>query len=245
MTELIRAQHHGNVLSLTLNRSAQKNALSIKLLRELCESLSSEVADDSIAVIISGTGGCFSAGADLSDLKGNIEDLAVDDAVAEAVQAIRSTHVPVIAAIDGPCLGAAVDLCLACDLRVASADAYFQIPATRLGLLYNPAAVSRIAELTPPDTLFRLLVLGEKFEAEEAYRVGLLSYTVSVGASREAAIAIAQATSANVPVAVAASKGLLNALQNGDYDANYWNEVRNNILASPQRRAAVDNAKNH
>lgn len=243
MTELIRSQHHGKVLSLTLNRPAQKNALSIKLLRELCEVLTNEVADDSAAVIVSGAGGCFSAGADLSDLKGTIEDLVVDDAIAAAVQAIRTTPVPVIAAVDGPCLGAAVDLCLACDLRVASADAYFQIPATRLGLLYNPAAVSRIAKLTPPDTLFRLLVLGEKLEAEEAYRAGLLSYPVSIDASLETATAIAQATSANVPVAVAASKGLLNALQNGEYDPDYWNEVRNNILASPQRRAAVENAK--
>ncbi|MGI9294351.1 MAG: enoyl-CoA hydratase/isomerase family protein, partial [Pseudomonadales bacterium] len=140
-------------------------------------------------------------------------------------------------------LGAAVDLCLACDLRVAAADAYFQVPATRLGLLYNPVAVSRIAKLAPPDALFRLLVMGERFEAEEAYRAGLLSYAVSIGASRETAIAIAQATSANVPVAVAASKGLLNALQNGEYDPEYWNDVRKNILASPQRRAAVGNAK--
>ncbi len=243
MAELIRSQQHGKVLSLILNRPAQKNALSIKLLREFCEALSNELADDTAAVIVSGTGGCFSAGADLSDLKGTVEDLAVDDAIAELVQAIRNTPVPVIAAIDGPCLGAAVDLCLACDLRVASADAYFQIPATRLGLLYNPAAVSRIANVAPPDTLFRLLVLGEKFEAEEAYRAGLLSYAVSVGVSREAAIAIAQATSANVPVAVAASKGLLNALQNGEYDPDYWNEVRKNILDSPERRAAVGNAK--
>lgn len=243
MTALIRVERSEKLLFLVLNRPAQKNALSIKLLEEFCEVLSREVTADTAAVIISGEGGCFSGGADLSDLKGTIEDLAVDDAIAEAVHAIRNTPVPVIAAIDGPCVGAAVDFCLACDLRVGSASAFIQIPATRLGLLYNPAAVSRIASAASPDTLFRLLVMGERFEAEEAFRVGLLSYAVTDGTSRDAAIAIAQASSASLPVAVAASKGLLNALQSGKYDPDYWNQVRKSILESPERRAALERAK--
>ncbi|WP_162846105.1 enoyl-CoA hydratase/isomerase family protein [Seongchinamella sediminis] len=243
MSDLIRIERDDKLLTLVLNRPERKNALSIALLEAFCKALYEEVTVQTVAVIICGEGGCFSAGADLSDLNGTLDDLAVDDAVAAAVQAINDTPVPVIAAIDGPCVGAAVDFCLACDVRVASAGAFIQIPAARLGLLYNPAAVARVARSVAPDILFRLLVLGERFLAEEAARVGLLSYPIANGGSREAAVAIARAGAGNVPLAVAASKGLLNALQDGSYDPESWNEKRRNILESPERRAAVESAK--
>lgn len=243
MTELIRVERREQLLIMVLNRPRQKNALSIALLEAFCGALSREVTADTAAVIIRGEGGCFSAGADLSDLRGTIEDLAVDDAVSAAVEAIHNTPVPVIAAIDGPCLGAAVDFCLACDVRVASAEAFIQVPATRLGLLYNPEAVARLAGAMAPDTLFRLLVLGERFTASEAARMGLLSCSVADNSSLEAALAIAERAAANVPLAVAASKGLLNALRNGSYDPEHWQQVRRTILESPERRAAVQQAK--
>ena len=243
MSRHLRAEHCGKILSIILDRPAQKNSLSIELLSQLSGALCEQVTDATAAVIVSGANGCFSAGADFADLTGTVEDLAVDDAIAGAVRAIQQVPVPVVAAVDGPCIGAAVDLCLACDVRAASRSAYFQIPATRLGLLYNPAAVARLARVTLPDTLFRLLVLGERLSAEEALRAGLLSYELSDGASLEAVMVRIQASSENIPRAVAASKSLLYSLNAGEYDPDHWHEVRKQILSSPERRAAVERMK--
>lgn len=246
MPNLIHIENKDTVTLLTLNRPAQKNALSIKLLNQLCEALSPTKLDGARAVIISGSEGCFSAGADLTDLQGTVDDVAVDEAVTKAVDAIYAAPIPVVAAIDGPCMGAAVDLALACDLRVGSASAYFRVPATRLGLLYNPTAVKRIADFVPRDALFRILVLGERIEATEASRIGLLSYPLSPDESCAAvstALSILEGSSDNDRAAVAASKGLLNALKSEQYDPDYWNDVRMGILGSPARRAAIEKAK--
>jgi enoyl-CoA hydratase/carnithine racemase len=243
MSEQICVERHGTIVSLIMNRPAQKNALSIAILREFCHLLSREITADTSAVIVTGSRECFSAGADLSDLQGTIEDLVVDDAIAEAVNAIRSLPVPVIAAIDGPCLGAAVDLSTACDLRVASEQAYFQVPAARLGLLYNPASVARMYKCLPHDALTRLLILGEKLDAKEAWRIGLVTHLAESQGSHELALSIARNAKDNVLSAVAASKGLLNALASDQYDAAKWNEVRCTILSSPERREAIEKAK--
>ena len=154
MTELIRVTHQSGVVSLFLNRPERRNALSLALLSRLSDALSSEIHDDTSALIVSGGDGCFSAGADLADLTGTLEDLGMDDAIEEVTQKIRDLPVPVIAAIDGPCLGGAFDLALSCDLRIAAADAFFQVPATRLGLLYNPRSILRWRQLLGRDAVF-------------------------------------------------------------------------------------------
>jgi len=141
MNEPIRVVHGEGVVSFFLNRPERRNALSLTLLARLSDALSSEIRGDTSAVIVSGVGGSFSAGADLSDLIGTLQDLGMDDAIEEVTLKIRDLPVPVIAAIDGPCLGGAFDLALSCDHRIASRDAFFQVPATRLGLLYNPRSI--------------------------------------------------------------------------------------------------------
>ncbi len=241
--ELIRVEHREGIVSLTLNRPERKNALSLSLLGAMSEALSKAVRGDVGAVVVAGADGCFSAGADLAELSGTARDLAIDDAIETITTAIRELPIPVIAAIDGPCLGGAFDLAMSCDLRIASAGAFFQVPATRMGLLYNPRSVVRMRQLLGRDVVFRLLVLGERFDAETALAAGAVSSIVTEGRSLEAAVTIAARATGNERNAVAASKGLLNALDGDDDDPRHWEEVRSKLLSSPERRTAVAREK--
>jgi enoyl-CoA hydratase len=242
MTELIRVTHQEGVVSIFLNRPERRNALSLELLSTLGNALSREIRDDTSALIISGVDGSFSAGADLADLTGTPEDLGMDDAIEDVTGKIRDLPVPVIAAIDGPCLGGAFDLALSCDFRIASKDAFFQVPATRLGLLYNPRSIVRMRQLLGRDAVFRMLVLGERLDADAACRAGIVS-RVTEGASYNAAMEIAQATLGNIRSAVAATKKLLNAMDEIDYDPGEWEQQRRALLSSPERLAAVTSEK--
>ncbi len=242
MTELIRVTHQEGVVSIFLNRPERRNALSLELLSTLSNALSREIRDDTSALIISGVDGSFSAGADLADLTGTLEDLGMDDAIEDVTGKIRDLPVPVIAAIDGPCLGGAFDLALSCDFRIASKDAFFQVPATRLGLLYNPRSIVRMRQLLGRDAVFRMLVLGERLDVDAACRAGIVS-RVTEGASYNAAMEIAQATLGNIRSAVATTKKLLNAMDEIDYDPGEWEQQRRALLSSPERLAAVTSEK--
>lgn len=239
MADLIQARHDDTVVSLFLNRPRQKNALSLDLLGELSDALSTEPGDDTTAVILSGGAECFSAGADINELSGTIEDLGVDDAIETVTGKIRALPVPVIAAIEGPCLGGAFDLALSCDQRIASEDAFFQVPVARLGLLYNPRSIARMHNLLGRDALVRMLIMGERIDAAAAREAGIVSVLTPAGESHEAALAAAQTTADNISSSVAATKGLLNAFESGDYDPEYWQEVRRQTLSSPERRKAI------
>jgi enoyl-CoA hydratase len=238
MTEPIRVVHEAGIVSLFLNRPERRNALSLALLAKLSEALSDEVREDTTAVIISGVDGYFSAGGDLADLTGTPEDLAMDDAIEEVTRKIQELPVPVIAAIDGPCMGGAFDLALSCDHRIASQDAFFHVPAARLGLLYNPRAIVRMRQRLGRDGVFRVLVLGERIDADEARLAGIVSHVVE-GASHDAALKIAQAARGNIRSAVGATKQLLNAIDGMDYDPGEWEERRREMMSSPERRTAV------
>lgn len=240
---MIRVERKDDVVYISLDRPECRNALSLKLLAALRDALSAQSLAGASAVIITGEGNTFSAGADLSELTGTSRDTAMDDAIAAVVAAIRDAEMPVIASINGPCIGGAVDIMLACDLRIASEHAYFQVPATRLGLLYNPVAVARMHALLPRHALTQLLVLGERFDAEQALAVGLVTHARTKSDGEAAVAEITRSAEQNVAAAVAATKQLLNALDNGEFDPNYWQLRRREMLDSPERAAAISAAR--
>ena len=242
MTESIRVTQEAGTVSIFLNRPERRNALSLALLARLSDALSSEVEEDTTAVIISGSGGTFSAGADLADLTGTVEDLQMDDAIEKVTRSILDLPVPVIAAVDGPCMGGAVDLALSCDHRIASQDAIFQVPAARLGLLYNPAAVVRMRKRIGRDAVVRILILGERLDATAALQAGIVSSVVE-DASYLAAMELARLCAGNIRLSVASTKRLLNSIDNDDYDPAEWEERRLESLSSPERRVRVEAVK--
>lgn len=237
---MIKVERSKGICEITLNRPECRNALSLALLAKLADSLSPDALIDASAVVIGGAGSTFSAGADLADLTGTVDDLVMDVAIAKVVAAIIATRIPVVAAIDGPCIGGAVDIAFACDVRVATEGACFKVPATRLGLLYNPAAIVRMHAQLSRDVLDRLLVRGETFSAGEALAAGLLTHVSpkSNGAKR----AGVKSSPINRNVATAATEELLDDLDSGDYDSAKWEKKRREILGSPERAAAIQAA---
>ncbi len=243
MQKPINVEHHDKIVTILLNQQERKNALSLNLLQALSEALSTAQQADTAALVLTGAGGCFSAGADLNELSGTIGDLDVDDAIETVVGKIREFPVPVIAAIDGPCLGGAVDLAISCDIRFATENAFFQLPATRLGLLYNPKAIQRMQGLLGRDAVFRLLVIGERFDAEAALRAGIISHIVDEPECHTAALVYSRQAVANSRSAVSATKNLLKDLDTGDFDTEFWEQQRRRHLSSPERLAAVTKVK--
>ncbi|MGI9270354.1 MAG: enoyl-CoA hydratase/isomerase family protein [Woeseiaceae bacterium] len=236
---MIRVEQHNDVRGISLHRPERRNALSYALLAELEDALLVTPTDSLSAVIIRGDDGVFSAGADLSELTGTSEDTAIDDAIAAVVAAIQRVSVPVIAWVDGPCVGGAVDLMLACDIRIASTRAWFQIPATRLGLLYNPAAVARMRGMLSRETLSRLLLHGERFGAGQALAAGLVTHAAVAVDSDDAGAPTDRQAKPNVEAAVAATSELLDAIDSDDFKADEWEQRRRELLDSPERAAAI------
>ena len=242
---MIHVDWNQHYRAIRLCRPEQRNALSLALLSELQSALTVDAINDVPTVVISGSNGIFSAGADFFDLTGTTKDIQMDDAIAAVVAAIAAVRVPVIAWVDGACIGGAVDIMLACDIRVASERAWFQVPATRLGLLYNPNAVARMHEQLPRDTLTRLLEQGQRFAASQALAAGLVTHASPQDGDRASSTSDDQRAGQNVDTAVAATRALLDALNAGTFDAVEWQQRRYQLLDSPERASAIDAARNN
>ena len=242
MSDGLRSSTVGSILHLELHAPERRNALSRSMLRGLAQSLRG--LDETVtAVVISGSGAGFSAGADFRELTGTGDDLTYDDDVAAVTAAITGSTRVVVAALEGPCIGAAADVALACDVRIAAEGSYLQVPAVRLGLLYNPEAVERLGRRLPQDTVRRLLLLGERFPDHDAQRAGLVSLVVPRGDAVKRAVHLLVDVAVEELDAIAATKELLNALERGTYDPTHWAERRRQLLESPARAAAVARAK--
>ncbi|MGW3469495.1 enoyl-CoA hydratase/isomerase family protein [Saccharopolyspora sp. NPDC000995] len=221
----------------------RRNALSRDVLAQLREAFTDAPSGGADAVVLSGGGGVFSAGADFSDLTGTAADLSFDDDLEETVAAIRATSVPVLAAVEGPCIGAGLEIALACDIRVAGADAWLQLPSVRMGILYNPLSIARLHRTLPRDTLTRLLVLGERFTATAAAHAGLINEVVPRGETLTRATEIAGRFDQVPAEALARTKELLSELDDGSVDMQRWRRVRAQLLDSAERRNAVAAAR--
>ena len=231
------------VCTIILNKPGKKNALSLELLADLEHNLEKLQNDEDLrAVILQGADGSFSVGVDLADVTGTPADQEIDDQIERVNKLMESLPVPCLAAIEGPCVGGAVTVALACDALVASENSFFEIPATRLGLLYNPDSVARLHARLGSATLTRLLLFGERLNAQTALQSGMVNWIVPDGSAYEKALEIISKV-ANSTKAVAATKSLIIALEHGQQNLSDWNEIRNEILGSAERKGAVEKAK--
>ena len=243
MSGRVATTSHEGVLEITFENARRRNALSLSLLSALGRAIDDARAGDVRAVVLAGAGDGFSAGADLADLTGTIDDRAVDDAIGRAAASIRDCPVPVIAAVEGPCIGGALEVALNCDAIVAAEDAYFALPATHLGLLYDPRAVARLRLRLSPAALRWLLLLGERIDAGTGAAMGLVARVVPEGTAGAEARALAERVSARSPHAVAATRKLLNEFEEGCARLDEWERVRLDILDSTERRERIEEAK--
>ena len=243
MSGFVLIEIEDGVCTIILNKPGKKNALSLELLADLEHNLEKlQNNEDLRAVILQGADGSFSVGADLADVTGTPADQEIDDRIERVNKLMQSLPVPCLAAIEGPCVGGAVTVALACDALVASENSFFEIPATRLGLLYNPGSVARLHARLGSATLTRLLLFGERLNAQTALQSGMVSWIVPDGSAYEKTLEIISKV-ANSTKAVAATKSLIIALEHGQQNLSDWNEIRNEILGSVERKGAVEKEK--
>ena len=243
MSGFVLIEIEDGVCTIILNKPGKKNALSLELLADLEQNLEKLQNDEDLrAVILQGADGSFSVGVDLADVTGTPADQEIDDQIERVNKLMESLPVPCLAAIEGPCVGGAVTVALACDALVASENSFFEIPATRLGLLYNPGSVARLHARLGSATLTRLLLFGERLNAQTALQSGMVNWIVPDGSTYEKALDIISKVT-NSTKAVAATKSLIIALKHGQQNLSDWNKIRNEILGSAERKGAVEKAK--
>ncbi|UGT59834.1 enoyl-CoA hydratase [Nocardia asteroides] len=165
---MLGVNRDGDVVGIELQREDRRNALNTELVIALREAVLAAVADDARAIVISGRGKVFSAGADLS---GIYSENFLDELLA-MLHTIEAAPVPVISAIHGAAYGAAVQLAVASDLRVVDPDAYIAIPAARLGVSVDRWTAHRLASLIGGGPARTVLLGAEQISAADAYTFG-------------------------------------------------------------------------
>ncbi len=208
---MIIVERSGAVATITLDREERRNALNGDLCAEMTAAM--EAQRDARAVVITGAGSAFCAGADLvtrfgaGDGEGGATD-TFRPKFEVLLDAIVAHPAPVIAAINGPAMGAGMQLAVACDLRVAVPDAKFSIPGGRLGILLSPTNIWRLAQLVGSGAARDFLLTGRLVLGEEALRLGLVQRLATD--ARGEALAIATHVASLAPLSVQGHKRALN-----------------------------------
>lgn len=178
MSSSILLAENSHYAVVTLNCPARFNCLSKALMEELAGIISRLSEKDSLlTLIIAGAGGVFSAGADLSEV------VALDPSTAfefsrrgQEILALLGAAAPItIAAIDGHCLGGGLDIAISCDLRFATPRATFQHPGVKRGIITGWGGTQRLPRIIGADAARRMLITGDRIDAEEALRIGLIN----------------------------------------------------------------------
>jgi enoyl-CoA hydratase/carnithine racemase len=206
------------IVSVTIDRAAKKNALTLSMWQALATVFSRESRLPSTRVIVlSGAGPDFCAGADIGefgDLRGGGTARGYEAANSAAFRAIRLSPVPTIASIAGICFGGGFGVAAACDLRIASLDARFSVPAARLGLAYPQDAMQDIVRACGAQTAKYLAFSAARLTADQAREAGILLETVADRVALSARVAeIAAAIARNAPLSIRASKASIAAVE--------------------------------
>jgi enoyl-CoA hydratase/carnithine racemase len=205
---------HGAVRVVTLNRPATRNAIDLQLRVVLAEALEAAMADDRVrAVVLTGVGGTFCSGGDVSTMRrqapGQTRPRA--QAVQRVIRAIWNGPKPVVAAVEGFAVGAGAALALACDRVVAATDSIFAVSFTGVGLAGDMGIFATLPARAGLAAARQLMLLPRRLPAAEARELGLVDSLAGPGEALARAIDDAQAIAAGPPLALAGIKAMLAA----------------------------------
>ncbi|MFN6201921.1 MAG: enoyl-CoA hydratase/isomerase family protein [Acidobacteriota bacterium] len=209
MAENILIERNDRLAIITINRPDKLNALNIRTREELSDALD-ELRDDPAirVVIITGAGEkAFIAGADISEFEGRtaIEQRAVMRA-RNIFTTAEEFPKPLIAMINGFCLGGGNELAMCCDLRIASEKARFGQPEINLGIIPGGGGTQRLTRLIGEGRSMQMILTGEMIDAEEAQRIGLVNEVHPFAELREKTLALAARIASKSPVALSMAK---------------------------------------
>lgn len=204
---LLSGRPMDGVLVLTLNRQDRRNALATPLLVAMADALANANADASVrAVVVTGGSRIFAAGADLDELARSGSDEPVESERFLAWQTLRGFTKPLLAAVEGWCLGAGCELMMCCDMVVAGAGAQFGQPETNLGIIPGAGGTATLTRLVGRTLAMRMVLTGEPIAAAEARDAGLIAEVVGAGDALERTLSLAAAIAARPPLALREAK---------------------------------------
>jgi len=242
---------HERVAVLTLDRPESLNALDLESLAQLRSGLSRcQEEPDVRCVIVTGAGErAFCTGADLKATRGpaagfpeslfRSKDAAAAQGLYVRLMDLNDLQLwkPVVAAVNGHCLGGGLELALQCDIRIASANASFGLPEVCVGSIPAVAGVYRLLKATGSSHAMRLALTGERISAAEALAMGIVSEVSSRDQLLPRALELAQRIAANAPLAVQAVKKLSRQCAHlGEREAQELTELHWGVLRDTQDR---------
>ncbi|MGG5260731.1 enoyl-CoA hydratase-related protein [Phycicoccus avicenniae] len=194
----VHASLADQVAVLTLDRPARRNALDLEALEELHAAVVEALDSGARALVLTGAGGHFSAGADLVEL----EDVSFTQRLAEVLEHLAAVPVTTVAAVEGACMGLGMQLALACDVRVVGGTARFGVPVARLGLMVDHWTLDRLARCWGEGAARHLVLTAAVLDADDAWRLGFAQQRGGL----DDALALATAAARLAPLTQAGSK---------------------------------------
>jgi enoyl-CoA hydratase len=247
--EIVITRTEGPVLVVTINRPDRRNAIDNATAHRLEAAWDLLDRDDALRVgVLTGAGDFFSAGADLKAAAAGLTPARTERRGQFGTVALRPEK-PLIAAVEGDALGGGCELALASDLIVASRASRFGLPECSRGVVAAAGGLIRLPRRLPPNIAMEMALTGLPQPAERLFALGLVNHICEPGGALAAALALASTIAANAPLAVVASKRVINgALECSEAEAwsllkREWEEVRESadyregIAAFAEKRA--------
>ncbi len=218
MSDEILVERRDHIATVTFNRPHVRNAFNLAMWTALPEIIEGLVRDPAVrGIVFRGAGEeAFASGADISEFKEQRKDRATAEAYNKrteaAYHAIESCAKPTVAMIYGFCMGGAVAIALACDLRFTADTGKFGIPAARLGIVYGLHSVKRLVSLVGPSAAKDILFSARTLDAAEALRIGFVSRVLPVAELAGHTYEYLAKVAENAPLSVQAAKLIVESI---------------------------------
>jgi len=195
-----------------LNRPDKRNAIATPLLAEIADALEAADADGDVrCIVVTGGDKVFAAGADIQEMAPKSSSDALADPRPGLWARVRATAKPVVAAVEGWCLGAGNELLMCCDVAVASREARFGQPETNLGIIPGAGGAATLARLVGRARAMMMVLTGKPITAEEALSAGLVAELVEPGTATDRAVELAGEIADRAPLAMRQAKAMIKA----------------------------------
>jgi enoyl-CoA hydratase/carnithine racemase len=208
----ILVEHDGQIATVVFNRPKVRNAISLAMWTEIARVTEGLAKDESVrAIVYRGAGrDAFASGADISEFKENRKDTATalryNEQTAAAYRGIRDCPKPTVAMVFGFCMGGAMAVAMACDMRFAAEGSKFGIPAAKLNIIYPPDSVGQLVDLVGPAYAKDILYSGRAVGDREALAMGLIQRLVPPDDLERSTYDYLQQVAENAPLSVQGSK---------------------------------------
>ena len=226
--ETLLLERAGRVAIVTINRPDKRNALNIKTREEGAAVLEELSTDDSVGIVVfTGAGDkAFVAGADIAEFSGRTAITQREVMTGRSLfTAIDTFPKPVIAMINGYCLGGGCELALACDIRIASEGASFGQPEINLGIIPGGGGTQRLTRLVGEGKAMELILTGEIIDAKTAFAIGLVNQVVPADQLKAKTMEIANRIADKSPIALRLAKEAVKLASRSNLDEGLRREV--------------------